>query len=161
MRMVRCLAVLAFCGLGVSGSAATQDFTFVGSFANVRQTSSDHCYGWSLELWRYNGRLLGLLDRHQALCGDPPCQVLADISHDRKSGRVSFSAFDMRFNGTLRSSEVSGTLGDERVRMKRTKDPGYDARPDKTLGTWCKFWVGVLRCQGVADLCSSLGVVKQ
>ncbi|HJR60904.1 MAG TPA: hypothetical protein VJ813_15950 [Vicinamibacterales bacterium] len=156
------MAILAFCALTVSGSAPTQDFTVVGSFDNVRQSSSEdpHCYGWSLELWRYQGRVLGLLDRHQALCGDPPCQALTDVSHDPKTGRLTFSAFGMRFTGTLSRNEVTGRLGDERLNLKRKED-FVDARSNRSLDAWCDFWRGVSRCKGVAELCTALGAAKQ
>jgi len=159
---MRGMALLAFCALAAFGSASIQDFSLVGSFVAVRQSSSEepHCYGWSLELWRHKGRHLGLLDRHEGLCGDPPCWALADVSHDPKTGRLSFSAFDTRFVGTLTSTGVTGRLGDERLHMKRTKK-SLDARPAKTLDEWCEFWRGVSRCKGVVELCTSLGVGQQ
>ena len=157
---MRCTTLLALCALIVPASASAQDFTAVASFDNVRGSSSGHCYGWSLALWRYKGRLLGLLDRHQGLCGDPPCRTLADVSHDAKTGRLTFSAFGMPFNGTLRRNEVIGKLGDERLRLKRRTDR-MDARSDQTLDAWCDFWRTVPRCKGVAELCSSLRAAKQ
>jgi hypothetical protein len=137
-----------------------KDLIAVGAFDNVRQTESDHCYGWSLTLWRFNGRLLGLLNRHAGLCGDEPCEAVADVSHDTKTGRLSFSAFRMPFSGTVSRSEVSGTFGAERLRLRRSRN---QPSPDflNSLSAWCTFWRGVSRCTGVTELCSSLGAAKQ
>ena len=150
------LTVFAISALGLLQPAPAEDFAAVGSFRNVRASSSEdpHCYGWSLELWRYNGKLLGLLDRHYGLCGDPPCEVVSEVSHDPKTGRLSFSAFGSRFVGTLKRNEVAGKLGDESLRLKRSRD---DASWLKTLDAWCRFWSGVPRCKGVAEACRSLG----
>lgn len=140
---------------------SAQDLRSVGSFHNIRQSSGEesHCYGWSLELWQFEGRVVGLLDHHEGLCGDPPCQAVKDASLDPKTGRLSFSAFGMPFSGTLRRNEVRGALGRERLRLKRTDDP-MDAASDKTIDAWCGFWRTVPRCTGVAEVCASLGVPR-
>jgi hypothetical protein len=144
--------------------ARAQEFSALGSFENVRETSiseEPHCYGWSLELWRYRGHILGLLDRHAGLCGDPPCQTVTDVSYDAKSGRLAFAAFAMSFVGTLRTNELVGTLGTERVRLKRSKMPPMDAASDRSLDAWCQFWRGVRRCKGIGELCRALDVRGQ
>jgi hypothetical protein len=143
-------------------SPSAQEFTPIGSFDNVQQSTSEepHWYGWSLELWRYKDRVLGLLDHHEGLCGDPPCRALTDVSHDSKSGRLTFSAFEIRFMGTLTRNEVVGTLGTERLHLKRNNDR-TDARSDRRLDEWCEFWRGVPRCKGVAELCRAVGGPEQ
>ena len=154
------LLPLLICLISVP-EARAQEFSALGSFENVRETSiseEPHCYGWSLELWRYRGHILGLLDRHAGLCGDPPCQTVTDVSYDAKSGRLSFAAFAMPFAGTLRKNELVGTLGTERVRLKRSKMWPMDAASDKSLDAWCQFWRGVRRCKGTGELCQALDV---
>lgn len=133
------------------------DFVPVGSFTSVRVSRSEdpHCYGWSLKLWRHEGRVVGLVNRHEGLCGDPPCRVLANVTHEARSGRLTFFAFDLKFEGTLRPHQVTGTLGEERLTLTRDENP-MDARYDKNLDAWCEFWGAVPRCQGVAELCRSL-----
>ena len=160
--LVRDVLILMICVLTLTRATSGQDLTGLGSFANVRASATEepHCYGWSLRLWRYGDRVIGLLDRHNGLCGDPPCQTLADVSHDAKTGRLSFSAFDMPFIGTLRGNAVAGTLGSERLRLKRTDDR-MDAAWDRTVDAWCDFWRGVPRCRGVAALCTSLAVPRR
>jgi len=139
---------------------AAQDFTPLGAFDNVRVSSATgeaHCYGYSLELWRHRGTIIGLLDRHNGLCGDPPCEALANVSHDPRSGRLDFSALSVTFVGTLRRDDVVGTLDGKRIRLVRDKDqPPIDSDRDESLDAWCDFWRGVRRCRGVDDLCRSL-----
>ena len=101
---------------------AAQGFTPLGTFDDVRVSSATgepHCYGYSLELWRHRGTIIGLLDRHSGLCGDPPCEALANVSHDPGSGRLDFSALSVTFVGTLRRDEVVGTLDGKRIRLVR------------------------------------------
>ena len=153
---MRVVMLAALCVLLTTGQQAP-DFAPIGSFASVRQTGSDdpHCYGWSLKLWRYKGQLAGLLNRYEGQCEDPPCRALVGVIHDARTGRVTFSAFDLKFDGTLRSSDVSGTIGDERLTLKRNDHP-MDTQYDNNLEAWCAFWGAVPRCEGVAELCRSL-----
>ena len=130
----------------------------VGSFGNVRQgQDGEHCYGYSLELWRHNGKLIGLLDHHQGLCGDPPCEALRNVSYDARSGRLSFSALDVNFTGTLRRDDVAGTIGRDRLRLSRHRDHPIDAKSDESFAAWCTFWSSVSRCKGVREVCTAAG----
>ena len=136
------------------GSNSAEEFGPVGSFGNVYSSTGEHCSGYSLELWRHNGRIIGLFDRHEGLCGDPPCEALRDVSYDRGTGRLSFTALDEKFTGTLRRDDVVGTIGTSRVRLVRTDFP-MDGKADKNFADWCEFWRGVHRCRGVDDACSA------
>jgi hypothetical protein len=62
-------ALLAVGAVLALASTTTEDFRPIGSFDNVRSSRGEepHCYGYSLELWRHNGRVIGLLDHHQGL----------------------------------------------------------------------------------------------
>jgi hypothetical protein len=153
MRIMTLVVLSALLTTSQQGS----DFVPIGSFANVRQTSGDdpHCYGWSLKLWRHNGQVIGLTSRYEGPCFDPVCRTLTNVTHDVRTGRLRFSTFDMTFDGTLRPQELTGTLGVERLTLRRGDDP-MDARSDKDLDGWCTFWRTVPRCEGVAELCRSL-----
>jgi len=153
MRIVTLVVLSAL----LATSQQASEFAPIGSFASVRQTSSDdpHCYGWSLKLWRYNGQVIGLASRYEGPCFDPACRTLTNVTHEVRTGRLSFSAFDMTFDGTLRPNEVTGTLGDERLTLTRGDDP-MDAHYDKDFDAWCTFWRTVPRCEGLAELCRSL-----
>jgi hypothetical protein len=163
MRLVGRLVGCAL-ALMLHSSAAGQDLTPVGAFDNVRESvATGHCYGYSLKLWRYRGQILGLLNRHNGLCGDPPCESLVNVSHDTRTGRLSFSALGVMFAGTLRRDDVIGTIEGKRVRLTREKeDPGRMHSPhDKSLDAWCHFWRDVPRCRGVDRLCSTPGPLKR
>ncbi len=139
------------------GSTAPAQFRPIGSFDNVRQSTGEesHCYGYSLELWRHNRSIVGLLDRHEGLCGDPPCEALRDVTHDPGTGRLTFSALDQKFTGTLRRDDVVGTLNSARVRLARDRNFPLDS--DQGFSEWCEFWRGVRRCRGVDEVCRSSG----
>jgi hypothetical protein len=142
-------------------NAWARKFELLGSFGNVASSDGgEHCTGYSLALWKSDARVLGLLDIHQGLCGDPPCGVIQDASLDPQTGRFAFwSSIDKRwdFVGTLTADTVVGALNGERVRLERERDsPGVDFKPNQTLESWCEFWSGVRRCRGVRELCASL-----
>lgn len=150
---------LTICALFMCAPLSAQDLTPIGSFDNVRSGGGEepHCYGYSLDLWRNGRRIVGLFDHHEGLCGDPPCEVLRDISYDPGTGRLTFSALGEAFVGTLRRDDVVGTINGRRVRLRRIPDWPMDADRDKKLEAWCRFWRGVPRCHGVDELCVSLG----
>jgi hypothetical protein len=154
---MRLRAILTVSALLTLGSTAAEEFSAIGSFNNVRQSRGEepHCYGYSLELWRHNGRVIGLLDRHAGLCGDPPCEAVRDVSYDSRAGRLTFTALEEKFAGTLRRDDVIGTIGATRVRLVRDRDDPMDAKWDKGFAEWCAFWRGVRRCRGVDEMCRS------
>jgi hypothetical protein len=139
-------------------------FEPVGSYDAVTSSTGEHCRGYSLDLWKLDGRLLGLLDVHRGLCGDPPCGAIADAALDTTSGRLTFSTTirgeRWTFAGRLTGQTVTGTLNEERVRWARNtdRDKYWDGfKPDQSVAQWCAFWSGVKRCAGVRELCTSLG----
>src|SRR6266542_2945556 len=139
---MRLRAILAVSTLLTFGATTADDLSPIGSFHNVRQSRGEepHCYGYSLELWRHNGRVIGLLDRHAGLCGDPPCEAVRDVSYDPRTGGLTFTALEERFAGTLRRDDVIGTIGATRVRLVRDRDDPMDAKWDKGFAEWCAFW---------------------
>jgi hypothetical protein len=156
---MRLRAILAVSTLLTFGASTADDLSPIGSFHNVRQSRGEesHCYGYSLELWRHNGRVIGLLDHHDGLCGDPPCEALRDVSYDPRAGRLTFTALDEKFAGTLRRDDVIGTIGASRVRLARDRHDPMDAKWDTSFAEWCAFWRGVHRCRGVDEMCRSAG----
>jgi len=156
---MRCGILVAMCALAAPSAAVAQRVESIGSFDNVRvstATGEPHCYGYSLHLWQSGSHVFGLLDRHEGLCGDPPCEAVTSVTHDARTGSLTFSAFGMRFDGTLRRGNVRGTLGTERLRLER-KQAAMDAASDKTIDAWCDFWRDVPRCKGVGPVCSAIG----
>jgi hypothetical protein len=145
-----------------SATPGVRTFEWVGSFADVKSSTGEHCRGYSLNLWRSDGRVIGLLDVHAGLCGDPPCGVIEDVSLDSRTGRLAFTSsiggVRWTFAGRLMKDAVTGALNGQRVRLNRDRDEKnwVDFKPNLSLGAWCEFWSGVRRCGGVRELCSSL-----
>ena len=90
------LVVLALFGhrsviLGAA-ETSTRRVVYVGTYEKVESIDGHHCSGYSIDLWKHNNVLFGLLHHHRGLCGDPPCGVLTDIQHSSKSGSIRFKA---------------------------------------------------------------------
>ncbi len=145
----------------LSSSAWSQQFRPLGSFRNVRSSDGgEHCSGYSMQMWKSGQRVIGLLDIHQGLCGDPPCGVIQDVWLDPKTGRLKFSSEigeRWQFVGRLAGDAVVGTLNGKPVRLARDRDsPPAEFGPNRSLAAWCQFWSGVPRCGGVREFCASL-----
>jgi len=63
----------------------------IGCFANVR-SDSEHANGYSAQLWFRGSEIIGLIDYHRGLLGDPPMGVLTDVRYDSSTGKLSFKA---------------------------------------------------------------------
>ena len=145
-----------------ASSTAGQDLKSLGSFDNVRTTESGHCYGYSLELWQHGKKIMGLMNVHDGLCGDPPCGILQEVTFDRGTGRLHFrsaAGLEYRFDGVLRRDDVFGRLNGRRVRLGRDRNR-TEIASDRSLTDWCEFWVPVARCGGVREFCKSHGVLE-
>lgn len=137
---------------------------YLGSFHNVSSNDGgEHCGGYSLGLWKYRDSVLGLLDVHAGLCGDPPCGVIRDVSLDSKTGRLEFWSLingqTIQFQGRLTRESIDGAFNAERVRLAQDRDRMSSSfEPDRDILAWCKFWSSVPRCGGVRELCESINV---
>jgi hypothetical protein len=63
----------------------------LGSFSSLRQ-DSEHCNGYSVELWRFGTSVRGLLHMCAGLTGDIRTGTISTGSYDQRSGMVSFAA---------------------------------------------------------------------
>jgi hypothetical protein len=45
-----------------------------------------------VQLWLIQGKIIGMIDFHRGLLGDPPMGVLTDIGYNSESGKLSFKA---------------------------------------------------------------------
>lgn len=99
----------------------------LGMYSHVESgDGGEHCNGYGVELWNHNGLLIGMIDHHRGLCGDPPVGLLDDMSYDRESGSLSFRAKltdgwtgsnlsepskdIIVFRGAVTNSELKGTI---------------------------------------------------
>lgn len=65
--------------------------TVVGAFSNMRYTT-EHQYGYKVELWRSGDCLFGLFLAAEGLQGDTPTGLLENILYNADSGQLSFTA---------------------------------------------------------------------
>ena len=156
------LVLLALLLVAQPVAAHADQLHSLGKFHNVSsKDGGEHCAGYSLGLWKYRDRILGLLDVHEGLCGDPPCGVIRDVSLDSKTGRLAFwssiNSRQIRFQGTLTPGAIDGAFNGEHVHLARDEDRMSSSfEPDRSLLAWCKVWGSVPRCSGVRELCESI-----
>ncbi len=107
----------------VGNAQAQQPVTFYGSYSHVETGNGEHCNGYTVELWNYDGAFTGLIHHHRGLCGDPPVGILENVRYDVKTGRLLFQAklsdgWDndgptkdtVSFNGFLSSGTLRGEI---------------------------------------------------
>lgn len=113
---------------GYAASPDTHGITYIGEFSNVRHTT-DHAYGYAVQLWRDGDRFFGLLAVSDGLAGDTPVGLLDNAQFDPTKRTLTFSSklsvgviylgqgrqehtHDMfSFDGTLEDEKfLSGTL---------------------------------------------------
>jgi hypothetical protein len=89
------LAIILSSGCLFAGELASRpqqrEITPVGCFTNVR-SNGEHADGYSVQLWLIQGKIIGMIDFHRGLLGDPPMGVLTDIGYNPESGKLSFKA---------------------------------------------------------------------
>ncbi len=102
---------------GSLASLAAEDtgtVVFIGSYEKVESSTGEHCYGYSVDIWKHNNQLFGLFHYHTGLCGDPPCGVLDVARYDVRSGKLKFNVAtrlsNFQFLGTLTRDSLSGSL---------------------------------------------------
>jgi hypothetical protein len=82
------LAIILACSIPVQ--AYNDRVQFLGDYINVRSATGEHCEGYNIMLWKYKGSLIGFLNHHRGLCGDPPMGIMEDIVYSAKTGSLSF-----------------------------------------------------------------------
>lgn len=91
-----------------------------GTFSN-RESNGEHEWGYEVELWSYEGDLVGMFigSAGTRLVGDPPVGVLKDVMYNSHIGGLSFRTAlpndDYAFEGVLSDKELRGTLFDLRA----------------------------------------------
>ena len=161
-----CLVVLAlFSHLSVVLDAAetsTRRVVYVGTYEKVESIDGHHCSGYSIDLWKHNDVLFGLLHHHRGLCGDPPCGVLTNIRNNTETGDFRFKADTLEakfyFSGSLKHDLLTGTItkrwsgtdidSKETVRLPKQRDI-YWADKFDSLEKWHEFYDPIARCHGV------------
>ena len=160
------------CGIVLTlASANGADIEFLGSYEKVESSTGEHCYGYTVDIWKQNSNPFGLFHYHNGLCGDPPCGVLDAVSYDAQKGDFHFvvktrlSTF--QFSGKLTPQSLSGSLQESPVRQEsRAKEtielPRKGTRRDdefyeqiRSLPEWHARFDSYTRCIGVIDYMKS------
>jgi hypothetical protein len=140
-------------------SSPQKIFSKIGEYSDVdSDDDGEHCDGTSISLWKTNDtNLVGLIDIHSGLCGDPPCSL---IRGKYKNKRLEFQATDSiwgeiySFEGSIKRGHLKGKLNLDSINLKKEKEK-YASEWEKDMASWCKFWSKVPRCQGVKNICGN------
>jgi hypothetical protein len=98
----------------------------IGEFSNVR-TTGEHAYGYSVQLWRVDNSVDGLLMIYAREAGDPPTAMLDGVSFKPRTGALSFTVKmttgcdvlpGLKLKPARESFEFSGVLIDDILKGK-------------------------------------------
>jgi len=132
---------------------ADELFKKLGSYDNVKASKTGHCYGTSISLWKVKeDKIIGLLNIHSGLCGDPPCSVVqGSIKNNIILFNTTMPIYDKlySFTGNISNNELSGSLN----KIKSTFNANSFPQSYKNIKSWCEAWVKVSRCRGVKKYC--------
>lgn len=156
----------------VGNAQAQQPVTFYGSYSHVEAGSGEHCNGYTVELWNYDGAFTGLIHHHRGLCGDPPAGVLENVRYDAQTGKLLFQAklsdgWDndgptkdtVSFNGSLSGGTLRGEifwhragqarqLSRENMALSRESDSYLQGKTYATFADWMQAQQAILRFRG-------------
>jgi hypothetical protein len=151
---------------------AQQPVTFYGKYSHVETGSGEHCDGYTIELWNYDGAFTGLIHHHRGLCGDPPVGILENVHYEAKTGRLLFQAKlsdgwnndgptkdTVSFNGSVMSGTLRGEVfwhraGQARHRFRenitldRESDAYLQGKAYATFSDWMQAQQPILRFRG-------------
>lgn len=141
----------------------------IGAFDAIRGDTGAHQTGYALDLWRWNGTLVGFLRVPAGPVGDPPTGLLENVTTGRGT-RLSFSAkvpggwltstdrevVNYTFEGVLRPDVIEGVIrrhdvgtdrvaAQEWVSMKRSGVMSETMSDFATFRDWEAFAAGALR----------------
>jgi hypothetical protein len=149
----------------------------IGCFANVR-SDGEHANGYSARLWFQGSGIIGLIEYHHGLAGDPPMGSLTDIRFDPSTGKLSFKAkltiglhyckehngvpsHDLlSFHGFLKADELEGNIViedqmdsppvvvDTREKFLMHKDKDCLMENYENYDAWWQYWEPIFKFRG-------------
>jgi hypothetical protein len=170
------LLILAIVVLYVSPAQSSDDqVEFLGDYFNVKSATGEHCEGYDVMIWKYKGSLIGFLNHHRGLCGDPPMGVMEQTSYSAQTGSLSFKVKlsdgctfiankciptrdKIEFKGNLRGEILEGVVTwfrDGKLESTDSENVILPKNP-KRSGTqnyrnytdWMKYWEPILKRHG-------------
>jgi len=161
------------------GQGAAPTFQYFGEWSGVQVTSGEdpHAYGLSLDLWKSEEQIVGMLNEYGGAVADPFLGPLQDVHFNAQSGQLSFSAKMSDgivlsaaskngewartmyvFAGQLTSSEIRGTLEKQdhlnngpatrEAVVWKARETHNDFWNNKTLRDWETFYALLLTARG-------------
>jgi len=170
------LLILAIIVLYVSPAQSSDDrVEFLGDYFNVKSATGEHCEGYDVMIWKYKGSLIGFLNHHRGLCGDPPMGVMEETLYSAQTGSLSYKVKlsdgcifkankciptrdKVEFRGNLRGEILEGVVtwfrdgklestNSENVTLSR--DPKRSGtRNYESYTDWMKYWEPILKQRG-------------
>ncbi len=149
----------------------------IGFFVNVR-TDGEHADGYSVQLWFRGGGIIGFIDYHRGLLGDPPMGVLTDVRYDSLTGKLSFKAkltsslhiasihqgipsHDLlSYQGVLKADRLEGKIVledqldsppvvvDTRENFLMRKDNDRQLESYRSYDIWWRYWEPIYKLRG-------------
>ncbi|HEV8591253.1 MAG TPA: hypothetical protein VGQ55_04050 [Pyrinomonadaceae bacterium] len=149
----------------ITVSAQAKSVRAFGSYEHVI-SDGEHASGYSLDLWSYGGKLIGIIRVHRGLIGDPPAGLLEDVVYSPSLHKLTFrskatlglfsdsthnevpSQDLLNFTGILTSSRLTGTIVMEnrlcekgcreskRIVLRRSKDEKYFLKNFPSYDAW-------------------------
>lgn len=155
--------------------ASDEPVEFLGDYSNVKSATGEHCEGYDVMLWKHKGSLVGFLNHHRGLCGDPPMGVMEETLYSAQTGSISFKAklsdgctFQageciptkdrVEFRGIYRGEILEGvvtwfredkmqpTLSENVIMSKNLKRSRTQSF--ETYAAWMKYWEPTLKVRG-------------
>jgi hypothetical protein len=144
---------------------AKDGFEYYGSWSNVQVSQSEdpHAEGYTLILWKYQGKPIGFLYKSVGPVADSPMGALGNVVLDEKSGNFSFSTKmtigsihdkasnkwipskdSYSFSGKIKGAEIKGTFSWQNQQMAKPAAEQVILKPkavdfesnDRTYDEW-------------------------
>ena len=166
-------SIISLCVITVHASA--EPLEFLGDYSNVQSATGEHCEGYNIMLWKYKGSLVGFLNHHRGLCGDPPMGILEETLYSASTGSLLFKVKlsdgcipqgetcvptkdRITFKGALHgeilegvvswySEDMKKSLNSEKIKLSRDLKRSPD-RNYATYDDWIKYWGPILKARG-------------
>jgi hypothetical protein len=159
----------------ITAHASGEPVEFFGDYSDVRSATGEHCEGYNIMLWKYKGSLIGFLNHHRGLCGDPPMGILEETVYSASTGNLSFNVklsdgcipqgdkcvptkdkitFKGELNGEILEGVVSWyredmkkPLSSEKIKLSKNLKRSHN-RNYATYDDWIKYWGPILKARG-------------
>jgi len=174
------LSLLVSCIFVAADAARTEqkdEIKAIGCFANV-QSDGEHAKGYSVQLWSRGNGIIGLIDYHHGLHGDPSMGVLTDLRYDSMTEELSFRAkltaglhscsehkaipsHDLlSFQGFLKADRLEGKIViedqldsppvvvDTREGFLMRKDDDCHLESYENQDIWWRYWESIYKFRG-------------